>query len=92
MIVVCNKQDEKSVNYSEDRFNEITKEVGAYLTKIGFKVKTDVQFVPLSGWHGDNMMEKSPNLTWFKGPTLIQALDNIVPPKRPTDKALRLPL
>ena len=38
------------------------------------------------------MIEKSPNLTWFKGPTLIEALDNIVPPKRPTDKPLRLPL
>lgn len=38
------------------------------------------------------MIEKSPNLSWFKGPTLIEALDNIVPPKRPTDKPLRLPL
>ena len=49
-------------------------------------------FIPISGWLGDNMLERSPNLPWYKGPTLLQALDNIVPPKRPTDKPLRLPL
>jgi len=38
------------------------------------------------------MIEKSTNLPWYKGPTLIEALDNVVPPKRPTDKALRIPL
>jgi elongation factor 1-alpha len=38
------------------------------------------------------MLEKSPNLGWYKGPTLIEALDSITPPKRPTDKPLRLPL
>ncbi len=38
------------------------------------------------------MIEKSPNLGWFKGPTLIEALDAVTPPKRPTDKPLRLPL
>jgi elongation factor 1-alpha len=38
------------------------------------------------------MLEKSPNLTWFKGPTLLEALDAIIPPKRPVDKPLRLPL
>jgi len=38
------------------------------------------------------MIEKSANLKWFKGPTLIEALDNIIPPKRPTEKPLRLPL
>jgi len=38
------------------------------------------------------MMEKSANLKWFKGPTLLEALDAIIPPKRPTEKPLRLPL
>lgn len=38
------------------------------------------------------MIEKSDNLKWFKGPTLLEALDAINPPKRPTDKPLRLPL
>ena len=38
------------------------------------------------------MLEKSANLTWFKGPTLMEALDQLIPPKRPTEKPLRLPL
>ena len=38
------------------------------------------------------MIEKSPNLTWYTGPTLLEALDTIVPPKRFIEKPLRLPL
>ena len=51
-----------------------------------------VAFVPISGFQGDNMIERSDNLTWYKGPTLLEALDQIEPPKRPSDKPLRLPL
>jgi len=91
MIVCVNKMDEKTVNFSEERFNEIKKELEGYLKKVGYN-PAKVPFVPISGWNGDNMLEKSPNLTWFKGPTLLEALDNIIPPKRPSDKPLRLPL
>jgi len=38
------------------------------------------------------MLEKSSNLSWYKGPTLLEALDGVEPPKRPSDKPLRLPL
>jgi len=38
------------------------------------------------------MLERSDNLKWYKGSILIEALDEIVPPKRPTDKPLRVPL
>jgi elongation factor 1-alpha len=91
MIVACNKMDDKSVNYSKDRFDEIQKEVSAYLKKVGYNVEK-VQFVPISGWNGDNMLESSPNMPWYKGPTLLQALDNLEAPARPSDKPLRLPL
>jgi len=62
-----------------------------YLKKVGYNPEK-VPFVPISGWTGDNMIEKSANLSWFKGPTLLEALDAIIPPKRPTEKPLRLPL
>jgi len=91
MIVCCNKMDDKSVNYSEARFKEITEELTKYLTKVGYK-PDQIQFLPISGWVGDNMIEKSDNLKWFKGPTMLEALDAIIPPKRPTDRPLRLPL
>ena len=53
---------------------------------------SQVNFVPISGFQGDNMIEKSENMGWYKGPTLLEALDLIEPPKRPSDKPLRLPL
>jgi len=59
--------------------------------KVGYNPEK-VDFVPISGWTGDNMIEKSPNMTWYKGPTLLESLDRIVEPKRPTDKPLRIPL
>jgi len=91
MICVVNKMDDKSVNYSEERYNEIKNEVSTFIKKIGYNPEK-VPFIPISGWNGDNMIEKSPNLPWYKGPTLIEALDGIEPPKRPSDKPLRVPL
>ncbi|XP_013776072.1 elongation factor 1-alpha-like [Limulus polyphemus] len=103
MIVGVNKMDTTEPPYSEKRFQEIQKEVSAYIKKIGYNPAT-VAFVPISGWNGDNMLEPSTNTTWFKGfkierksqvvegKTLLGALDCIEPPSRPTDKHLRLPL
>jgi len=91
IIVAVNKMDDKTVEYSQKRFEEIETEVRGYLKKVGYN-GDKVPFVPVSGWTGDNMLEKSDNMTWWKGPTLFEALDNIEPPKRPTDKPLRLPL
>jgi len=103
LIIGVNKMDSTAPAYSGDRFKEIEKEVSGYIKKIGYNPKT-VAFVPISGWHGDNMLEKSDKMGWFqgwsverkegnaKGFTLIEALDSILPPKRPLDKPLRLPL
>jgi len=101
LIVAVNKMD--TTNWSEERFNEIIKEVSGFIKRVGYNPKT-VAFVPISGWHGDNMLEDSTNMTWFKGwekeikggkakgKTLLEAIDSIEPPSRPTDKPLRLPL
>uniref|UniRef100_A0A0A9WE40 Elongation factor 1-alpha n=1 Tax=Lygus hesperus TaxID=30085 RepID=A0A0A9WE40_LYGHE len=91
MVVCCNKMDDKTVQFSQDRYNEITKEVGTYLKKVGYNVEK-VRFIPISGWLGDNMIEKSENMNWYKGATLLEALDLLEPPVRPVDKPLRLPL
>jgi len=103
LIVGVNKMDSTEPPYSEIRYEEIKKEVSAYAKKVGYNPKT-VAFVPISGFHGDNMIEPSTNMAWFKGwkverkegnangKTLMEALDSILPPSRPTDKPLRLPL
>ena len=91
MIVAVNKMDDKTVNYSQKRFDEIKAEMTRILTNIGFKPE-QYNFVPISGFAGDNMTEKSPNLSWWSGPTLVEQLDKLEPPKRPFDKPLRLPV
>ena len=47
-----------TLQWSEDRFNEIVKETSNFIKKVGYNPKT-VAFVPISGWHGDNMLEES---------------------------------
>merc|ERR1712212_688587 len=103
LIVAMDKMDSTEPPYSKDRFEEIQKEVSSFIKKVGYNPAT-VAFVPISGWNGDNMLESSPNMSWWKGwkierkegnasgMTLLEALDAILPPTRPTDKPLRLPL
>merc|ERR1712025_773575 len=98
-----NKMDSTEPAYSGARFEEITKEVSSFIKKVGYNPAA-VPFVPISGWHGDNMLEATTNMPWYKGweqeakerkasgKTLFEALDAIIPPTRPSDKALRLPL
>ena len=100
LIVAINKMD--TTKWSEDRYNEIIKETSNFIKKVGYNPKT-VPFVPISGFNGDNMIEASKNCPWYKGweketktkstgKTLLEAIDSIDPPARPTDKPLRLPL
>ena len=91
MIVATNKMDSTSPPYNKERYEEIKGEVSNFLKKVGYKPAV-IPFVPISGWHGDNMIESGDNMKWYKGPTLLEALDGIKPPKRPIDKPLRLPL
>merc|ERR1719297_447420 len=87
--------------YSQARFEEIQKEVSNFIKKVGYN-PVAVPFVPISGWHGDNMINTSTNMSWYKGwkverkegnasgTTLLEALDAVIPPTRPTDKPPRL--
>ncbi|KAJ0778403.1 Elongation factor 1-alpha [Helianthus annuus] len=83
--------DATTPKYSKARYDEIVKEVSSYLKNVGYN-PDKIPFVPISGIEGDNMIERSTNLDWYKGPTLLEALDQINEPKRPSDKPLRLPL
>lgn len=62
LIVAVNKMDSTEPAYSEKRYDEIVKEVSAYIKKIGYS-PASVPFVPISGWHGDNMLEPSINVS-----------------------------
>jgi len=91
MIVAVNKMDSDSVLWSEERFKEIVDATSQFLKRIGWKTET-IPFIPLSGWTGDNMIEPSPNMPWYKGMTLLASLDSVDEPERPSSLPLRIPL
>jgi elongation factor 1-alpha len=104
LIVGVNKMDDPSVNYSEERYQEIRTEVDKMLTKIGYKTKK-IPFIPMSGFRGENLDAPSENMPWWTGfevkvkkakvtgITLVDALDTVVqPPKRVTDQPMRMPV
>jgi elongation factor 1-alpha len=91
LVVAVNKMDDASVNWSEERYNEIKNEVSRMLKMVGYKVEK-IPFVPTSGWTGDNLVKPSDKMPWYKGPTLIDALDTFEIPPKPLDKPLRIPV
>ena len=91
LIVCVNKMDE--VDYKEDRFNEVKKTVEELLKPIGVKVE-DVPFIPTASFvSGENVTKKAgEKMGWYKGPSLIEALDKLTPPEKLMDKPLRWPI
>ncbi|OED30587.1 translation elongation factor EF-1 subunit alpha [Methanosphaera sp. WGK6] len=89
LIIAINKMD--VVDYSEDKFNELKEELGKLISTVGFK-PSEVPFIPVSAFEGDNITEKSSNTSWYKGNTLVQELDALDEPDKPIDLPLRLPI
>ncbi|MEM1572976.1 MAG: translation elongation factor EF-1 subunit alpha [Candidatus Methanomethylicaceae archaeon] len=91
IIVAINKMDDATVNYDEKRFNEVKDGVFKFLKMIGYDT-SKIYAIPISGWKGDNIMKLSSNTPWYKGPTLFEALDTFIPPEKPINKPLRVPI
>jgi elongation factor 1 alpha-like protein len=91
LIVAINKLD--SVNWSQERFEEIKNQVTGFLTArtLGFQEK-NIVFVPVSGLHGDNLVGKSSNpaASWYSGATLVEELEKSEPGARALAKPLRM--
>jgi len=91
LVVAINKMDDVSVNWSQERYNEIKNEISRMLKMVGYNVDK-IPFVPTSGWTGDNLAKRSEKMPWYKGPTLFEALDTFEVPPKPIDKPLRVPV
>ncbi len=89
LVVAANKMDSTQPPYSEKRYKEMKLEVEKFLLSIGYK---DIPIIPISGYKGDNITKPSENLKWYSGPTMLQALDSLKVPEKPTNKPLRLPV
>jgi bifunctional enzyme CysN/CysC len=72
-LVVCvNKMD--LVGYSEARFKEIREDFENFAARLNLH---DVTFLPISALKGDNVVDRTPDLGWFEGPTLLHHLENV---------------
>lgn len=89
LVVAVNKAD--VYDYSEARYNEVKDAASDLLKSIGFPIKK-IPFVPVSGIKAENLTEKTDKLSWYDGPTLLEAIDNFEIPEKPTGKPLRIPI
>ena len=89
LIIAINKMD--MVDYSEEKYNEVKDQVSDLLRSIGRDPAT-TPFIPMSAFEGDNIKELSDNMSWYKGDALMTALDKLVPPEKPVDLPLRIPI
>ena len=91
VVVAITKMDITEPPYSKDRYLKIVDALKKFMKGLGYKVET-IPFVPVSGWLGENLVDRSPNMPWYNGPTLVEALDFMQPPPKPVDKPLRIPV
>jgi elongation factor 1-alpha len=91
LVIAVNKMDATTPEYSEDRYNEVVDEVTKLLKTVGYK-DDQVTFVPVSAFKGDNAVEKTDKLNWFKGQTILEAVDSFKLPEKPLTLPLRWPI
>jgi elongation factor 1-alpha len=89
IAVLINKMD--AVEFKEDAFNKVKTEISNLLKVVGIKPEKTT-FLAVSGLKGDNIKDRSPNMPWYKGPTLYDQLDLFDEPKKPTDLPVRMPI
>ncbi|MBT4334492.1 translation elongation factor EF-1 subunit alpha [archaeon] len=89
LAIAVNKMD--MVDYSEDKYNAVKEQVSTLLKTVGYNPET-TPFVPISALKGDNVANKSENMAWYSGPTVVEQLDVFKEPEKPTNLPLRLPL
>ncbi|MDD2613781.1 MAG: translation elongation factor EF-1 subunit alpha [Methanosarcina sp.] len=89
LIVAVNKMD--AVEYSEKRYNEVVEQVSGILKMIGFK-PNEIPFIPITAFYGDNVSKQSDKTPWYKGPVIMEALNNLKLPEKPSNLPLRIPV
>jgi len=89
IAVNINKMD--AVGYKEEAYKKVKDDVSALLKQAGYK-PDQINFLAISGQMGDNVVKKSANMPWYKGPTVIEQIDLFKEPEKPVDLPLRMPI
>ncbi len=89
LIIGINKMD--ASKYEEKRYNEVKEQLSQLIKMVGYN-PANVPFIPMSAFQGDNISKKSENTPWYNGPTVLDALNLLTEPEKPTNLPLRLPI
>jgi elongation factor 1-alpha len=89
LIVAVNKMDMQG--FAQERFEGVKKVITVLLKASGWKVE-DVQFIAIASLTGDNVVKRSDKMPWYTGSTLLEAINNLKVPQKPTELPLRLPI
>ncbi len=89
LCVAINKMD--SVDYNEEKFEKVKKDVSELIQTVGLDI-SKINFIACSGLKGDNIAKKSENMSWYKGPTILEQFDLFPEPDLPTNLPMRMPL
>ncbi|KAJ8753704.1 hypothetical protein K2173_026380 [Erythroxylum novogranatense] len=94
LLVVVNKMDDPTVNWSKQRYDEIESKTTPFLKSSGYNVKKDVLFLPISGLIGSNIKSRVDKsvCSWWGGPCLFDALDAVEVPPRDPKGPFRMPI
>lgn len=89
LIIAVNKMD--MVKFDQARFQKVKERISSLIKSVGYNPEKTM-FVPLASLPGDNVAKKSANMPWYTGGTLLETLDTLTIPEKPTTLPLRLPL
>ncbi|XP_059414403.1 eukaryotic peptide chain release factor GTP-binding subunit ERF3A-like isoform X2 [Carassius carassius] len=92
LIVLVNKMDDPTVNWSLERYEECKEKLVPFLKKVGFNPRKDVHFMPCSGLTGANLKEPAEYCPWYTGLPFIPHLDSLPNFNRSNDGPVRLPI
>uniref|UniRef100_A0A7N9APA1 G1 to S phase transition 1, like n=1 Tax=Mastacembelus armatus TaxID=205130 RepID=A0A7N9APA1_9TELE len=92
LVVLVNKMDDPTVNWSLERYEECKEKLLPFLKKVGFNPKKDIHFMPCSGLTGANLKEPTEMCSWYTGLPFIPHLDSLPNFNRSSDGPVRLPI
>lgn len=94
LVVVINKMDDPTVNWDKERYDECCSKLLPFLKQCGYNPKTEMDFMPVSGFTGANLKEclTKDTCSWYSGPSLLEFLDTVGGIDRKSDAPFMMPI
>ncbi|OJA14671.1 hypothetical protein AZE42_02400 [Rhizopogon vesiculosus] len=94
LVVIINKMDDPTVQWEQGRYTEIKDKLTPFIKAAGFNPKTDVTFIPVSAYTGQNLKERMPKsiCSWWDGPAFLEHMDHMPMVDRKVNAPLMMPV